>query len=52
MTFYLRPRVHHVYISAVVIGLADGLKHVLVFQTASAEAGERLTAPTHCRLET
>lgn len=47
---YLRPRVHHIDASIVVIGLADGLKHVFIFQTASAEARKRLTAPTHCRL--
>lgn len=51
MMLYLRSRVHHVYISAVVIGFANGLKHVLVFQTASAEAGKRLTAPTYRCLE-
>lgn len=47
---YLWPCVHDVNESAVVIGLTDGLQHVLVFEAAGAEPRERLTAPTHCCL--
>lgn len=45
--FYLGSCVHDVDEPAVVIGFADGLKHVFILQTASAEAGQRLTAAAH-----
>lgn len=47
---YSWPCVDHIHVIRVRIGVAYGLKHLLVFQAAGAESGQRLTAATYRRL--
>lgn len=47
---YLRPGIHDIKKSAVVIGFADGLQHALILEASCTEPRERLTTTTHCCL--